>query len=558
MSPDGLPPIVTRDRLPSLVAVVGTGLIQSVCLIGTALVVRRLLEPLLQPDAPSLSVGLVGVLVGLALLGASCRWYERVAADRLGNHYVHELRLVMFRALAAPGALAKRGGDGSRRRAGNHIVRFSNDLTAIRQWVSLGLARIVSAGLFLIGTLIAVAVIDLRTATIVTVLVGAGVSGVMLLGVRLEGSVTETRQRRGRLANAVADIVTQVRNIAIFGRLAREEKRLARLSDELGDALVERAHWIGALRAATDLVLRLIMIAVLIGGAAALLDGRMSAGALLAALSVTALIGTPLRDLSRVVVYWKNAKVARRKLREIIGRGQGERIATRRLRRGPGALRIEALRFEGLFAIPDLSLPGGGRVAILGANGTGKSTLVRAITGLCDADAGAVYLDQVETRRLRQSDRRRAIGFAAHDTPLVAGSVSKNVRFRMPGADRETVERACRDAGLEACVAALPRGLGTRIGPGAWQLSEGEQARVKLARAVLGQPRLLILDEIDAVLDAPGRAAVERLLADYPGTVVLVTHSAELAELAGTVWTLTPKGLRVQDSIDSRQEYATG
>jgi ABC-type multidrug transport system fused ATPase/permease subunit len=558
MSPDGLPPILTRDRLPGLIAVVGMGLIQSGCLIGTALVVRRLLEPLLRPGDPTWSYGLVGVLVGLALLAAGCRWYERVAAERLGNHYVHELRIVMFRALAAPGALSRRGGSGQSRRPGNHIVRFSNDLTTVRQWVSLGLARIVSAGLFLIGTLVAVAFIDLSTAMIITVLVGAGVAMVMFLGVRLEASVTETRQRRGRLANAVADIVTQVRNIAIFGRLAREEKRLARLSDELGGALVDRAQWIGALRAATDLVLRLIMIAVLIAGAWALLEGRMSAGALLAALSVTALIGTPLRDLSRVVVYWKNAKVARRKLCQIVAGVREQAIPTRRLRRGPGAVSIDGLRFEGLFEIPALSIPGGGRVAILGANGTGKSTLARAITGLCRSDAGAVSLDGVDTRQLRQSDRRRAIGFAGHDTPLVAGSVSKNVRYRMPGADPATVAAACRSAGLEACVADLPRGLATRIGAGAWQLSDGEQARVKLARALLGQPRLLVLDEIDAMLDAPGRVAVERLLAEYPGTVVMVTHSAELAGLAGTTWTLGPEGVRVRTHVETPRERKAG
>ena len=557
MKLDGLPPVVTRGRLPSLAAVVGTGLTQSACLIGTALVIRSLLEPLLDSGTPELRTGLIGVLVGLALLAAWCRWFERVAAERLGNDYVHQLRLEMFSALADPAALARRGG-GKNQRAGIHIVRFSNDLTAIRQWVSLGLARVVSAGLFLAGVLVAVALIDPATAIVVILLVGAGVAGVTLLGVRLEGSVADTRRRRGRLANSVADIVTQVRNIALFGRLGREQKRLTRLSEELGGALVERARWIGALRAATDLVLRLIMIAVIIAGAAALMDGRMSAGALLAALSVTALIGTPLRDLSRVVVYWKNAKVACRKLREIIGDRSEDNPATRRLRTGPGALKIEGLRFEGLFEIERLRVPGGGRVAILGPNGVGKSTLARAIAGYCEPAAGAVYLDKVDTRRLRQSDRRRSVGLAAHDTPLVTGSISKNVRYRMPGADVETVATACRVAGLDALIASLPDGLGTRIGPGARQLSDGEQARVKLARAVLGEPRLLVLDEIDAVLDAPGRAAVVNILASYPGTVVLVTHSPELADLAGTTWNLSGSGLRSGSPTSERRERVAG
>jgi ABC-type protease/lipase transport system fused ATPase/permease subunit len=197
-------------------------------------------------------------------------------------------------------------------------------------------------------------------------------------------------------------------------------------------------------------------------------------------------------------------------------------------------------------------------VAILGPNGAGKSTLARAIAGYCEPAAGAVYLDKVDTRRLRQADRRRSIGLAAHDTPLVTGSISKNVRYRMPGADPDTLARACRSAGLDGLIASLPDGLGTRIGQGVRQLSDGEQARVKLARALLGEPRLLVLDEIDAVLDAPGRAAVEDLLASYPGTVVIVTHSPELAELTGTTWTLSGTGLRVHSPSSDRRERAAG
>ena len=134
-------------------------------------------------------------------------------------------------------------------------------------------------------------------------------------------------------------------------------------------------------------------------------------------------------------------------------------------------------------------------------NGTGKSSLLRVIGGLSTPAVGTVKLDGTPAGQLANTSRRNAIGIASPEMPLVAGSISKNIRYRQPGATPEQLDHACKSAGLTEWADGCDARLNIRIGADGTGLSDGEIARVKLARAILGTPRLLLLDEIEQGLD---------------------------------------------------------
>ncbi|MEM8814469.1 MAG: ABC transporter ATP-binding protein [Pseudomonadota bacterium] len=536
-----LPTAIPAARSPLLAGVVGLGLLQALTLIGLALVMQDLLAQVVagEPGAGA-QLQSIAVLSLLALLGGLCRWLERAGAERLGNEHVHDVRLALFDTLA--GVDSRRG---PKTGHGVNMVRFSNDLNALRQWVALGLTRTISASLFLAGVLVATALLATDLALLLSGALLLTMLGIFTLGHGFEHSVRRTRQRRGGLANAVSDVLLNVNHLASFGRTKRERSRLERLSGDLSAALQTRAFWMGALRGFTDFAHRMILLLVLVYGAHAVLNGGMDVAALLAATGVVSLAGAPLRDLCRVFEYWKSATVAREKLSRAMGRNDGnsEQTSVVRLRKGRGRLRLYGVEFIPGSTVLNRRVRPGERIAITGPNGCGKTTLIDAIAGVGPLSAGEITLDGTRTDQLSDQHRRRAIGIASHRVPLMVGSIGKNVRYRNPGARDEAVADATRAAGLDGLLERLPQGIRTRLGTDGAGVSAGEAARIKLARALLGSPRLLLLDEIEQGLDASGYLTFEDLLANYPGTIVFASHDKRLLRAADRVWTLeSPAG----------------
>ena len=530
-----LPTAIPAARSPLLLGVVGLGVLQALTLIGLALVMQDLLATLVAGELEAADRNRdVAILSLLALLGGLCRWLERAGAERLGNAHVHDVRLALFDTLAS-----RHGEDRRMPGHGVNMVRFSNDLNALRQWVALGLTRTISASLFLAGVLLATVLLAVELALLLSAALLLAALGLLLLGRGFESSVRHTRRRRGGLANAVSDVLLNVRHLASFGRTRRERNRLGRLSGELSSALQARAFWMGALRGFTDFAHRMILLLVLVYGAHAVIGGSLDIAALLAATGVVSLAAAPLRDLSRVFEYWKSAGVAREKLSRVMQNGSNAADAgIVRLGRGRGRLRLYGVATAAGSSVLDRRVRPRQRIAITGPNGSGKTTLIGAIAGLSGLAAGQVTLDGTRTDQLSDRHRRRAIGIASHRVPLMAGSISKNIRYRNPGADDEAVSAAASAAGLDTLLERLPKGLKTRLGTDGGGVSAGEAARIKLARALLGEPRLLLLDEIEQGLDAAGYETLSALLANYPGTIVFATHDQALAGIADQVWSL--------------------
>jgi ATP-binding cassette subfamily B protein len=200
------------------------------------------------------------------------------------------------------------------------------------------------------------------------------------------------------------------------------------------------------------------------------------------------------------------------------------------------------VRFEDVsFAFPgrdvpvirnfDLSIEPGSAVAIVGATGSGKTTLVRLLARFYDVDSGSISIDDTDIRDLRLEDLRRAVGIVFEETFLFNDSVAANIAFARPDADRADIERAAQLAGAHEFVRALPEGYGTVIGERGFSLSGGQRQRIAIARAILANPRVLILDDATSAVD-PSK---EHEIRDAMATVMAGRTTIVIAHRAGTI-----------------------
>jgi ATP-binding cassette subfamily B protein len=185
----------------------------------------------------------------------------------------------------------------------------------------------------------------------------------------------------------------------------------------------------------------------------------------------------------------------------------------------------------------DLTVRPGETMALVGGTGSGKTTLTALVTRLYDVTGGQVLLDGVDVRRVRLSDLRRAVAMAFEDPVLISASVRENVALGVPDAPDEAVWEALRVASAEGFVASLPRGLDTRIGEQGMSLSGGQRQRLALARAVIGRPPVLVLDDPLSALDVHTEAEVEAALRRVLGgvTALVVAHRPSTVQLADRV-----------------------
>lgn len=529
--------VLTRARLPLFAWLVMVGVGQAAGAIGTALLVRHAYHSLVTGSAPAgqwttalVALGLIGT-VGLA---AGMRAAERVAAERLGQHYVTQVRADLFDHLTKVPARQL-----GQRNRGNMLLRFVGDLTALRSWVSLGMAQLLVATIAVTLAIGALTVIDTRIGLAVAAVLALGCVATWRTSPRLLASSRRARGRRAKLTGEVTERLTHIGVLQASGQERREHRRVGRLSVRVSEAMVERARAAGLCRAAAEGTAGLATVAVVLVGAAEVQAGGTTAGTVVGAVAVAGMLTGHLRDLGRVAEYAAGAKVARAAaLRFLAMPTLSDPPGLPDLDVGPGRLAIEDLGLTGALAGVTLHAEPGQTVAIVGGNGAGKSTLVALAARMLDPDQGRVRLDGQDLRARSLGSVRAAIGIAGPDLPLLRGTVERNVCYRQPRADEQEIARITALCGLDEVVDVLPGGWRAEVGEGGERVSAGQRARLSVARAALGSPSLLILDEAEAHLDRAATDMVTRVLADHTGTALVVTHRREVVERADVVWCL--------------------
>jgi ABC-type multidrug transport system fused ATPase/permease subunit len=533
-----LPSIFNKSRTRIFIRLALNGLAQAAIHIATILMVRWAFDHLIRGSASAQPSGAIRIGLGLSLAAICIGWLrmvERVDAERIGQGYIHQIRMLLFKHMSCLAPRALQG-----RSRGAIVLRFIGDLNALKRWVSLGIARITVASITAFCTLTALAFISLRLAFTVSAVLVLGALYSVRLGKDIREAVKESRRRRSHLAANVNEKVASMAVVQVFGQSSRERKRIRRQSRRLTKALIARAKKIGLMRGITHSVTALASGAVLLQGAYVVRMGEATPGTVVAAMTIVGLLVPALRDLSRVYEYFQESRVSARKIIDFLETPSlvQSQVGAPDFKPGPGVLEFRNVSFGNVLKKISVTAEARKRIVIIGPNGTGKTTLLSMAVRLIDPEEGEILLDgqNIATHSLKSV--RRAISMVSPDLPLLRGTVKKNLLYRWPKAPADEIERVWKLCGIHELLNDLPRAERTKVTEEGNSLSLGQRQRIGLARAFLGNPKIILLDEADVHLDKEAGKLLARILNQYTGTVIWVTHNPDRISRADCIWRL--------------------
>ena len=358
---------------------------------------------------------------------------------------------------------------------------------------------------------------------------------------RVHPAVRAVQQEQAQLATVVEETVSGVRVIKGFGA---EQVQADKLEVEADD--IRRESLVAARVRATylpfiDLLPTTGLIAVLGVGGHRVLNGDLSIGELVAFNFYVQLLVWPLRTIGMTVAFGQRAAAALERIDQVLGAAPAvidpPEPIDRATRSSGGAVEFEGVRFGYDPAEPvldglSLVIEPGTSVAFVGSTGSGKSTIARLLVRFYDPQAGAIRLDGADLRDLRVHDLRRAVGLVFEDTLLFHDTVAANIAFANPDADPATIRRAAELAGAADFIDELPDGYDTVLGERGFSLSGGQRQRIAIARAVVSDPAVLVLDDATSAVDPSKeheiRAAM-RTVMDGRTTIVIAHRPGTIA-----------------------------
>jgi ABC-type multidrug transport system fused ATPase/permease subunit len=530
-----------RLRTGDIVRIVLLGLGEVVTLVGFLLLLLLVVDSLtlkgVGADADAqLRRSMLELLAmaGLALLHGWLRAVEFSLAERAGYEVVRGLRMQMYGHLQgmAPRQL-------QRRSRGGLLLRFIGDLSMLRTYLSRGLLGGLVALIVLIGTLAVLLVLNPWIGGSIVAVLCAGAATSLGQGRRMRSATRVMRRRRSLVTSNIDEQVGALPVVQVYGRYGGEYSRLSRQNDSLTRALCRVAALRGRLRGISAATGLLSSVAVLAVGTLEVRRGGASIGLVVASLTATRQLTGPVRTLGLAHDYWHRSQVSRQKLVDFLNsstRDIDEPAQPLKVSRGRVELRAVSVAgaLEHVSAVADR----GQLVAITGPSGAGKSTVLDLVARLAEPDEGDVLIDDqpLSTTSIRSSSRR--VGVVGPDFPLMRGSLLRNVTYRWPQAPADEVVRVMELTGLTEMIKRLPQGLDTWVTEGGRNLSAGQRQRIALARALVGNPTILLLDEPTAWLDPAEREVFQQIIARHRGTILLVTQDPWELSLADQVWVM--------------------
>lgn len=473
---------------------------------------------------PFLPLGLIA-LAGISIAGL--RIWERVVAEKVGQNYASDLRLKLFNHFSRLPV-----GYVDRRRQGSMALRFVGDLAAVRNWVSLGIARLISSLIVLPLATVVLFLLNPMLGLAASIPIGLGLMTMALVAPRLGEIHRRLRSRRGGLAADMSERIPNAPELRLMGRMQVENRTLMRRTDKMIDAAIKRVRGAALLQAIPDAISGLAAASLLFAAFRSGIPAAEVAGAMAA----VGLMIKPMRDLAGVGDRYRAWIAARNKCVDLLNK---PRISRPKSLGGPLANEPHSISFENVetefLTGVDLVVEAGQKVAVMGPNGSGKSTFLALAAGLETALTGQVLIGDHAPSSLSSSDRKRMISFVGSKSPILAGSLRRAMIMGAAQQPSDTrILQAAKSYGLQGVVERLG-GLDGHVTEAGRNLSSGEVRRVMLVRAALSGSQVLLLDEPDDTLDIEGAGLVKQLLDGTTATTILITHNTEIARLMDLV-----------------------
>jgi ABC-type multidrug transport system fused ATPase/permease subunit len=484
-------------------------------------------------------------LIGVAALALSIALFEAVASylvdvrlKSAGERITHELRLAVYAHLQR---LSLRFHD--RRPTGDLVTRLTGDVSAVGDLFSQSLGNLAASALLLVG----MAIVSVRIDPVLALAAFSVTPVLSFLTVRFRRMVKalarHQRAKDGELASLATEALGAVRAVRSLGAEGLEHDRLAGASQERLGAGVAAAATESRFGGVIDVTGAAGWALVLVLGMGRVATGALSPGDLVVMSSYTRRLYKPLRNIAREASRVARAMARAERVAEVLVADElvEDRPGGYSGPRAQGEVVLDAVTFaytpeRAALKGVTVRFPPGQRVALVGRSGAGKSTVAALVSRLYDAGGGRVLLDGRDVRDCSLTWLRSQVGLLLQETVLFSGTVADNIAYPTPSGRME-VEAAARAAGAHDFIAALPEGYDTWLGPRGVALSGGQRQRLAIARTLLRNPPVLVLDEPTAGLDRQTEAEVmagfEVLAAGR--TTVVITHSPTVAGSADFV-----------------------
>ena len=448
----------------------------------------------------------------------------------------------------------------ARTKLGEIVSRINNDVAEAQRVAADTLLSLVSNLIFLAGSVVIMLWLDWRLFVLSVSLTPLSVLAVLRYQRRLTSHVKQVRERSAEIGSFLIETLMGMRLVVTSNAEAGEVERFRSRNRGFIDSLLAMQLTAYLAGAAPGAILTLSTAAVFLYGGGLVIEGALSVGALVAFMAYHLRLLAPVQSLMGLYTNLVTARVSLGRIFELLDAKVEvvERPDAAPLGRLRGEISFEhvTLRHDRDNTVLDdvsFRIPAGGVCAIVGPSGVGKSTVADLILRFYDPQSGAVKLDGRDLRELRLGELRRAVALVDQSPFLFNASVAENIAYARPEASREEIVAAARAAAIHEFIERLPEGYDTQVGERGLTLSAGERQRIAIARAVLRQPSIIILDEPTAALDPGAEQAVASALSTlFDGrTAIIITHRISLLEIADQVIALEGGKVARADSPES-------
>ncbi len=469
----------------------------------------------------------------IAVVGALCSYADKSLTTSVGQWVMHDLRRNLYSHIQRL-SLAYH----DHKQTGDLISRVTSDIDAIQSFIASGLLGALVDCLTLVGMVAVMFHLNWRFTLIALSVAPVLFAVVYSYTRRIKKAAREVRKKEGQIVSTIQEVLTSIRVVKAF---TREEYEQHRLEEESLES-VEIALRARGLKAKLSPLVEIIVAAgtsmVLWFGARMVLDGTLSSGDLIVFIFYLGKMYKPMQDLSKMTDSYSKAAVGYERIREVL---ETENV----VRDQPGAR--PAPRFRGDIEYENVSfgydpkspilrnvsfkIQAGQTLALVGPTGAGKSTIISMLPRFYEMDSGVIRIDGRDVRSFTQQSLRQQMSFVLQETILFHGPIWSNIAYGKPDASRAEILRAAEMANAQEFIEKLPEGYNTVVGERGATLSGGQRQRIAIARAVIRNSPILILDEPSTGLDA----ASEQLVFDALDRLMVGKTSIVIAHRLSTI-----------------------
>lgn len=479
-----------------------------------------------------------GVMLVTSLLAFAAGIANSFAAAHVGQQYGFELRKRLFRKIES---FSLHRFDSFS--TGSLITRLTGDVTQMQNMVFMSLRIMMRAPLLIVFSMVMAFLVHVKLALILVVIVPALLCFLIWMMTKAASMFSSVQSMLDRVNSLTRENIAGIRLIKAWMRGEHEQQRFARANEELTARTMRVLRFTEAVVPALLFGMNLVFIFILFVGKGEIETGGAKPGEVVAMINYATRIAASLSVFTFITMAVSRAKASARRIEEVLTSEcdiDDEEGADEHAIQG-GTVQFEnvSFRYPGsdLFVLRNISFSVRSHetVAILGETGAGKTSLLQLIPRLYEATKGVIKIDGIDVRAMKQERLRASIGFVPQDVLLFSGTIRDNICFGAPTLSEEQMMQAARDAQIHDTVIRFPDGYDTVVGQKGVALSGGQKQRLSIARALVRNPKILLLDDCTSALDVQTEANLWQALKTYRCTTLVVTQKITTAMEADSI-----------------------